>query len=194
MNVELTIQEMFDNDPTLFTERADCLNHLFCVIGNGYEWVDGELVDSESVYDEEALKSHLVDGKAFQHNKMSLRAKALEYHKRYLEKCPNKNKYVSELEKKLDEEYFNSIPDDEFYENPRRERWYFYVKSPGQEPCIRYNKDFAYLFQYPENIKPDWLAAIEECKVLLREDGFDLDEQEETVDFCDELLQEEYEQ
>ena len=39
MNVELTIQSMFDDYPTLFKDRADCLNHLFCVIGNGYEWI-----------------------------------------------------------------------------------------------------------------------------------------------------------
>lgn len=36
---------MFDNNPTIFKERTDCLNHLFCVIGNGYFWKNGELVE-----------------------------------------------------------------------------------------------------------------------------------------------------
>ena len=46
MNVELTIQDCFDNYPGLFKERVDVLNHLFCVIGNGYDWKNGELVDN----------------------------------------------------------------------------------------------------------------------------------------------------
>lgn len=44
MKVEDTIQYLYDNHPSLFQERWQCLNHLFCVIGNGYEWENGELV------------------------------------------------------------------------------------------------------------------------------------------------------
>ena len=47
MTVELTMQAMYDHFPGLFKERADCLNHLFCTTGNGYDWIDGELVDLE---------------------------------------------------------------------------------------------------------------------------------------------------
>ena len=82
MNVELTIQEMFDDFPTLFKERADCLNHLFCAIGNGFEWVDGELVDTfDGVASERiaTLSARLIDGKAHQYNKLSLRAEARIY-------------------------------------------------------------------------------------------------------------------
>lgn len=173
MNVELTIQEMFDNYPTLFKERSDCLNQLFCTIGNGYEWHNGELVeDADTFSDDEitVLKNHLVDGKAFQHNKMSLRAEALEYYRRRLEKHPEKD---TPINRKLDEEYFNSIPDDVYYKHPRKKRWYFYINIPNHER-IDYCKDYAFLWNYPEDIKPDWLAAIEECKTLLREDGFEV--------------------
>ena len=45
MTLEKTIQNMFNNSPILFQERKECLNHLFCVIGNGYEWYNGELID-----------------------------------------------------------------------------------------------------------------------------------------------------
>ena len=82
MNVELTIQEMFDEYPTLFKERADCLNHLFCCIGNGYEWINGELVeafDDHTNRDINQLQSRLINGKAHQHNKMSLRAESQYY-------------------------------------------------------------------------------------------------------------------
>ena len=50
MNVELTIQEMYNEYPTLFIDRVDALNHLFCTIGNGYDWKNGELVSSGYSY------------------------------------------------------------------------------------------------------------------------------------------------
>jgi hypothetical protein len=173
MNVELTIQTMFDNYPTLFKERSDCLNQLFCTIGNGYEWYNGELVSDIDAFPDDVravIENRLVNGKAFQHNKMSLRAEALEYYRRRLEKDTEKD---TPINRKLDEEYFNSIPDDVYYKHPRKKRWYFYINIPNRER-IDYFKDCAFLWNYPEDIKPDWLAAIEECKTLLREDGFEV--------------------
>ena len=175
MNVELTIQAMFDDYPTLFKERSDCLNQLFCVIGNGYEWYNGELVEDADAYLREEIKvleSHLVNGKAFQHNKMSLRAEALEYYKRRMEKRPEQYSNNA-LSRKLDEEYFNSIPDDQYHKYERSKRWYFYINIPGKDR-VDYHKNYAFLWNYPEDIKPDWLEAIEECKTLLREDGFEI--------------------
>lgn len=34
-----------DAYPSLFVDEADVLDHLFFTIGNGYEWVEGQLVD-----------------------------------------------------------------------------------------------------------------------------------------------------
>lgn len=50
MRVEDTLQYMADFYPDIFPTRKHCLNHLFCVIGNGYEWINGELVDDDSKY------------------------------------------------------------------------------------------------------------------------------------------------
>ena len=130
MNVELTVQSMYDNYPVIFQDRFDCYNHLFCVIGNGFEWVDGELVDGCVVQNLTKHSNNLVDGKAHQH----------------------------------------ITPEFEFPRKPRRERWYF--RYPDGE--IHYGKDFAYLFNYPEDIKPDWLDALNECKAMLVEDGYDI--------------------
>ena len=44
MTVETTIQRMYDEYPDLFATRQECYNHLFCVIGNGYEWKRGQLI------------------------------------------------------------------------------------------------------------------------------------------------------
>ena len=50
MRAEDTLQYMADFYPDIFPTRKHCLDHLFCVIGNGYEWVNGELVDDDNKY------------------------------------------------------------------------------------------------------------------------------------------------
>lgn len=47
MKFEETIQTMFDVYPDLFQYRYEALNQLFCVIGNGFDWINGQLVDEE---------------------------------------------------------------------------------------------------------------------------------------------------
>ena len=44
---------MYDEYPDLFATRQQCLNHLFCTIGNGYAWKWGQIVKSDD-YDKEA--------------------------------------------------------------------------------------------------------------------------------------------
>ena len=172
MNLELTIQEMFDDYPTLFKERSDCLNHLFCTIGNGYEWQNGELclcgyTDEDGVELEPELKMHLVNGKAYQHNKLSLRDEAIHYANMNKE---DNNKYPEEMQQALndaDQKYFASLPYDVYHKFPRKQRWYFYLGG--------YCTKFAYLFNYPSDIKQDWLDGINECRQMLIEDGYDVD-------------------
>jgi hypothetical protein len=171
MNLELTIQNMFDDYPTLFKERSDCLDHLFCAIGNGYEWRNGELCSCgyTDEYDKELepeLKAKLVNGKAHQYNKMSLRAEAIHYANMRKEK---RDEYPEVIQKELDQadkQYFESLPDDVYHKFPRKQRWYFYLGG--------YCTKFAYLFNYPYDIKPDWLEGIKECKRMLIEDGYDV--------------------
>jgi hypothetical protein len=183
VNVELTIQEMFDNYPTLFKERADCLNHLFCVIGNGYKWVNGELVLISNKPTKEYIDSlacKLINGKAYQYNKLSLRAESQYYEKEriaegwyeeYHDRYPDEN--IDRL-KAIRQNTINKLPDDVYYKEPiRKKRWGFYVNIPGHEE-IDFHENFAKLFNFPDNIKPDWKEAIEECRQLLIEDGFEL--------------------
>ena len=51
MRAEDTLQYMADFYPSIFPTRKHALDHLFCVIGNGYEWVNGELVDDDNEYE-----------------------------------------------------------------------------------------------------------------------------------------------
>ena len=47
MRAEDTLQFMFDFYPNLFPTRKHCLDHLFCTVGNGYKWKNGELVEDD---------------------------------------------------------------------------------------------------------------------------------------------------
>ena len=170
------MQEMFDKYPTLFKERADCLNHLFCCTGNGYYWEKGELIlNGVQPANIDALTKRLVNGKAHQHNKLSLRAESEWYEQERIKDgfYENFSKETAEKLKLSRQKTIDKLPDDEYYKTPRRKRWCFYINIPGQER-IDYKKNFAELWNYPEDIKPDWAAAIEECKSLLREDGFEV--------------------
>ena len=179
MNLELTIQSMFDEYPALFIERADCLNQLFVVLGSGYRWKNGELVSSDDDYDEEyiqKLKDHLVNGKAFQHNKMSLRAQHI-YYENLRKQNPNyKNPFegiysAREIEA-MHKRYVEKLPDDVYYDQPnRRYRWYCCNIWPDGKEYVEWCDKYIPLLNIPEDIKPDWLEGIEETKRLLAEDG-----------------------
>lgn len=182
MTLELTIQDMFDCYPTLFKERADCLNQLFCTIGNGYEWKNGELCRAFSPDMERInhLASRLIDGKAHQYKKLSVRDEARLYEEkriaegwygRYKEQYPDED--IEHL-RQVREKTIAELPDDVFYHIPERaKRWYFYIP---ESPFVDFCEDFAYLFNYPDDIKPDWKAGIDECRRLLVEDGYDVPE------------------
>ena len=64
MTVETTIQKMFDRHPMMFSTRAECLDHLFCTVGNGYKWKWGQLIYDDGyalkdkhMHDEDYAKS-----------------------------------------------------------------------------------------------------------------------------------------
>ena len=51
MRAEDTLQYMADFYPELFPTRKHALNYLFCILGNGYEWVNGELANNDNKYE-----------------------------------------------------------------------------------------------------------------------------------------------
>lgn len=67
MQAEDTLQMMLDFYPQIFPTRKHCLDHLFCVIGNGYCWKNGELVDENT--DENSIMNRYVLKRHIQHAK-----------------------------------------------------------------------------------------------------------------------------
>lgn len=133
MRAEDTLQFMMDFNGNLFWSRQQCLSHLFCTIGNGYEWENGELVEKD--YDTKQMLS---------------RWQLIE---------PVKHAEPRQLAVELNE----------IREGIQRRRG---VKEiPKWYPL---SKEYSYLYNYPDDIKPDWLALIKECKQMLIADGIEV--------------------
>ena len=136
MTAENTLQWMMDFYPDLFPTRKHCLDHLFCVIGNGFEWVNGELVDND------------------------------EHSKRY--------KMIQDIE------HAHGMCEDQWYANlklhKRLQKIHPDCKMPRSLQFEWYplSKDYSFLYDYPADIKPDWLKILNECKELLIADGIEI--------------------
>lgn len=136
MRAEEQLQYMADFYPELFPTRKHALNFLFCVLGNGYEWINGELVDDDS-----------------------------KYVKRYKLRKPIERAEFTNEQSWLDMNKFYK----ELYEGEEN-------KIPWKYDFKWYDltKDFANLYNYPDDIKPDWRELLEECKSLLIADGIEV--------------------
>lgn len=136
MKAENQLQWMMDFYPDLFPTRKHCLDHLFCVIGNGFEWVNGELVDND------------------------------EHSKRY--------KMIQDIE------HAHGMCEDQWYANlklhKRLQKIHPDCKMPRSLQFEWYplSKDYSFLYDYPGDIKPDWLKILNECKELLIADGIEI--------------------
>lgn len=133
MRAEDTLQFMMDFYGDTYYNRQKCLDELFCTVGNGYEWVDGELIPTESITGKFLKRWQLI--------RPITHAEPDEF---VLQN--------GEIQETLD--LFNCI---------ETKKWY---------PL---SKKYSRLFNYPDDIKPDWKALLEECKQMLIEDGIDIE-------------------
>lgn len=166
MQFEHEIQYCYDKYPSLFRRRWEVLNHLFCVIGNGFEWVNGELVEKG----ERKIKNYvplLKDGEAYR-SEESIREQVSKENKKMDEWIIKHNQ---EYEKLGISHLINTWPGE----------------KTEKEIAKTYNVEFYPLSEYsaifniPEDIKPDWLEGIKEVVnlLLIHGHGDELDEMNE---------------
>lgn len=157
MTLERTIQSMFDHYPLIFQTRADCLNHLFCVLGSGYYWRDGELVEDGA----REPVNELVSGRASQRTPLTARSVTILRARARAE----------DSGETLDETAFANLPNDPIPSRPRRERWYFIRRDAAGDERFDLLEEFVPLWHVPDDVRPDWRAGVDECLAMLREDG-----------------------
>lgn len=142
MKAENTLQIMMDFQGDLCYTRQKCLDHLFCTVGNGYEWRDGELVEID---EDERLKRY----KLVEDIKHAEPAKMIE-------------KFGLEHERMVEMKILSKASTNPKMLNLLPPKWY-----PISEK-------YSYICNYPKDIKPDWLALINECKDMLKADGIEV--------------------
>mgnify|MGYP006921415738 CR=1 FL=1 len=136
---------MLKDYPSLFQNRTDCFDQLFCVLGNGYEWENGELVDQfkpTPTFIKEKKKRKAKESKILRESILHLDGNLERYYRIY-PKTPT-NKQVAIRYETID--CHNRI-------------WY---------PI---ESQYTPLFNIPDNVKLDWAEAAQLQVILLLGDS-----------------------
>lgn len=142
MKPERTLQRMYNDHPHLFPTRQRALNHLFCVIGNGYEWKNGELVDDEYEYFDN--ESDIISKSPMTEEEYEVQ------HRKWIE---DRVEFKCSINKGL----------------TRKEALKHTLENIHKWYPI--NKKFSFICNLPNDITPEWKALVEECKEMLKKDG-----------------------
>lgn len=141
-SVKETYRDMLTRYPSIFPTPLDVSCHLFCGIGIGMEWVDGELVKSMDRDDKSInppRKPEIREGAGAHLDQLHL-----SWDLQYQAKMIRYNFVLEHMEEIL------SCPVDMSLFREDRRHGYYEVN-----PCVRY----AHAFDFPDDIKPDWAEA-----------------------------------
>lgn len=152
MTYKDTIINCMKNYPTLYPNRLNVDNHLFAVIGNGYEWKGGQIV--EDVYSSERNEDDEYENLSKAEYSSLFTANDYEmYVERFNNYNPNVNRIFHKMIDGKSEEEINDLITsklNEPYKMDSRLKWHVY-------PLCDYSK----IVNIPDNIQDDWLDAIE---------------------------------
>lgn len=178
MNYADTLRVMMESYPTLFVDETDALHHLFFVLGSGYAWKGGELVDvfAES-HDPDVL---------IREARARIRAELVldqdDEARRYAGTSPDLRGAHEVLARTHRERFarFDAGPEAErTYEREWRARCIadglddcWFLLPDGRIGLVPYPlSDYACIF-VPDDVKPDWLAAARKALELARSELF----------------------
>lgn len=139
-----TVKQVVKHDmltyPTIMPNPVSVLIHLFCVIGNGYEWVEGELTDSHTDYSVPVSmkypdpREYDADSPCAATFKLQDAAEAVQMN------------FIASNIDAIVEADLNAV----YFDQPSSS---YLTKSI----CIKY----AHGLHFPDDIKPDWAACLE---------------------------------
>lgn len=147
MNLQETIEDCIRWYPSLFDTRTSVLNHLFFVNGNGYDWIDGELVD---IYEDENTRTEedAVWANGWERYKEGMEEFIAEpVLANFFDNLKVFYKEKEEKYRKIRNEYKERASKD--YTEEKFTRWYPVCKYAG-------------IVTFPDDIKPDWAEGIKE--------------------------------
>lgn len=142
-SVRDTVYEMMTLYPSLYKTKSSCFHHLFFVIGNGYEWEDGELV----YFHREKTKIEFKDE----------------------DEVIRKSGLLTDLHPDINDKYYDSFRLRTRETNAALQFTLdnFDVIMSGEHLAFGnmypYSSKYNHLTHMPDDAKPDWREAIEEC-------------------------------
>lgn len=140
--------------PSMYSTTAQVINHLYLVIGNGYDWVNGGLAESYDDTKQGIVRKMLLAGKSI---KKIEKAVAEEDHKRWKEMFADSDREYQKLRKKLGLKRI---------ERETREP----SKGVTPYPICEYSA----LCDIPPDAKHDWVAgAYEAARLAVVYDSYD---------------------
>ena len=146
-SVRYTVLGMLTQYPSIFPDKSACYRHLFLVNGNGYEWIDGELVDVCPSKTGPDFKNENEEVER-QHGDCHYRSESMDNRIRL-----DVRRYNMLIQFALDN--IDMIMDSEHVEFKSD----IFVTYSGWEFCK--------LMQMPDDIKPDWLEAVRDVRWAL---------------------------
>ena len=161
MKPERTLQRMYDEYPNLYPIRQRALDHLFCVVGNGYSWYKGEVVHDNDLFIWDNNIERSVINPDYK----------IDEEPDIISTPPkNEEEYMKEKEEwhmllaKMRHRYHPETPIEEHYKELEHNFHKWYPLS----------KEYSLIYTVPDDVTPEWKALVEECKELLRKDGIEI--------------------
>ena len=170
MNVQDTVRRMLMLYPSITLNALDAYEHLFCVIGNGYEWKNGELVELCEPEDASVPTTQKAVDKALRFELLNNPSSALETAMFHLNLDEDDKDSMKKCIEDLMLRTYKSINEDLsliFQTDDRMNDFEPHTKERYPEVRHIYPFRIYELCEYskmcclPDDIKPDWLEAAE---------------------------------
>jgi hypothetical protein len=160
MNFEKTLRNSLMMYPSIHPNALTVYDHLFCVVGNGYHWEDGELVkmeEKEATLREAIVKSlnRIIDSDILSFIFCEIEVFGSEHVKKLikhrLEEASKEVDMIFDIDIRMQDFSFETI-----------DKHFGYDKSMGAKKYELYGVfEYSKICSLPDNIKKDWLEAAE---------------------------------
>lgn len=142
-DAEATIRRSLWNYPTLAKSRMDVIHHLMVVIGNGYEWEDGVLIE---VGGEEEI--------ADPNTELGSR-----YHNHFAESGNRNSLWNVKIRHRVD------LRDHELCREIRSNFETYYGRNGfDRETVYPGSREYSKMWTAPTEVRPDWAAVVQEAR------------------------------
>lgn len=174
MNLKDRVIDSMREYPSISRNKLDVYDHLFLTNGNGYDWVNGELIEKynkrlniisieeaiDKLFNDESRIDLITDRMFFYIGVLNKEEKVVKESLQYdLVRYAQNVKTIVNAEKAVNQSLFEIEP---------------IISLDGLEPeCFLYPLcEYSKIMNIPDNIKPDWLDGIKELMDYLLNSDF----------------------